>query len=124
MNPVQLPFLVEAILITATMLLGFLLRKSEKPYGKLKLVAHIFFYLWFTTGYGFIASSLWASGSGIATWLLVGLMGLLILVQLGTGIAMMIARIPGKTLPKVHLVAAFALLFADIGAFVGAGISR
>ena len=124
MNSIQLPFLVEAILVAVTMLLGFLLRKAGKPYGKLKLVAHIFFYLWFTTGFWFIASTIAPSKVGLATSTLVGTMGLMILVQLGTGIAMMIARIPGKTLPKVHLVAAFALLFADIGAFVGAGISR
>jgi len=122
MNPVQLPFLVEAVLIAVTILLGFLLRKSGKPYGKWKLVGHIFFYLWFTTGYGFIASTLRTPGTGIATWILVVAMGLAILVQLATGVAMIGTKTPVKILPKVHLVAAIVLLIADLGAFLTTGI--
>jgi hypothetical protein len=37
------PFIVEGILILASAVFGFLLGRTGKPYGKVKLIFHIFF---------------------------------------------------------------------------------
>ena len=42
MNTTQLPFLVEGILIVTAGIFGALLGSAGKPYGKVKLVIHLF----------------------------------------------------------------------------------
>ena len=122
MNQTQLPFLVEGILIVATMLVGFGLSRSGRPYGKVKLGIHLFLALWFSTGYGFIAYSLGAHHPAAIVWVPVFVMGLAILAQLGTGFAMLAADSAGRTLLKLHIVASVLLLVADAAAFVLTGL--
>ena len=50
------PYIVEGIIILACAVFGFLLEKKGKPYGKVKLISHLFFFLWFSLGYYFIVS--------------------------------------------------------------------
>ena len=121
MNNVQLPFLVEGILILAAALFGFLLRAKGKPYGKVKVVIHLFFFLWFTTGYGFIVYSLSAASLTALTWTFVIVMGLAVAAQLVTGIVMLVTKTVGKTLPKIHLTSALLLFLCDLGAFLTTG---
>jgi len=121
MNATQLPFLVEGILILTTILVGYFLGKRGRPYGKAKLAIHIFLYAWFSTGFGFISSGLLAKGGSIGIWIPVGAMGAMILVQLATGVAMMVSKKVGPTLPKVHIAAAVVLVLSDAWAFFLAG---
>jgi hypothetical protein len=121
MNATQLPFLVEGILILTTMIVGYFLGRGGKPYGKAKLAIHVFLYAWFTTGFGFIVRGLCMAHTSNWIWVPVVAMGSMILVQLGTGIAMMAARKVGTMLPKVHIAAAVLLVLSDICAYVFAG---
>jgi hypothetical protein len=84
MSPAQLPFLVEGILILVAMTFGILLSRKGKPYGKVQLVVHLFFFVWFATGFGFILYGLSKGSVMNATWIPVSLMGLTILTQFVT----------------------------------------
>ena len=117
MNPVQLPFLVEGILVLVAMTFGILLSRKGKPYGKVKLVVHLFFFVWFATGFGFILHGLSKGSAMNVTWLPVSVMGLTILTQFVSGLVMLAARNAGKVLPKIHLASALLLLASDICAF-------
>ena len=86
MNPTQLPFLVEGILVLVTILLGFFLGKKGKPYGKVKLGFHLFFFLWFTVGFGFITYGLSLKSGSAVLYILVAVMGLAILMSVLTGV--------------------------------------
>ncbi len=121
MNSTQLPFLVEGILILAGMIFGILLDRAGKPYGKAKLVIHLFFFVWFTTGFAFILYGLSKINMMQATWISVAMMGLMILIQLVTGILMIACKKAGKALPKIHLTSAFLLFLSDISAFIITG---
>jgi len=123
MNAAQLPFLVEGILILTTMVLGVLIGRAGKPYGKVKLGIHLFLYLWFTVGFAFVASALLIGNISNLTWGLVAVMGLAILTQLVTGIWMSVSKNPGKALPKIHGVSALLLVVSDVVAFLLTGIS-
>ena len=117
MNTTQLPFLVEGILILATTLFGIFTGRAGKPYGRVKLSIHLFFYLWFTVGFAFIVYSLLTINPAIITWVPVAMMGLMILTQLVTGILMLANRIDRKTLPAIHIVSTSLLFLSDICAF-------
>jgi len=121
MNRTQLPFLVEGILILATILVGYFLGKKGKPYGKVKLVIHIFFYLWFTMGFVFIARALYTAKTATVIWDPVIIMGLAILTQLVTGTVMLASKKVGKTLTAIHVTSAILLLLSDVCAFFIAG---
>jgi len=123
MTQTQLPFLAEGLLILATVIAGTALGKAGKPYGKLKLVIHIFLYLWFTTGLGFIVYGLSTATATVdhRIWGLVVLMCLMDLTQLGTGISMIATRHKGKTRPMIHITSAFVMAFADVCAYFIAG---
>ena len=121
MNTTQLPFLVEEILILASMILGFLLHRAGRPYGKVKLALHFFLFLWFTVGFAFILYGLFALNVTMATWIPVALMCLMILTQLVTGVLMLASKKAGKVLPRIHIISAILLVVSDICAFIITG---
>jgi len=120
-NAVQLPLVVEAVLLLVAMAFGAALGLRAKPYGKVKLSFHLFFFLWFATGYYFVAQAVWSShgwnGPGIA----VLVMGIALLVQLATGLRMLVSKKPRNRWPIVHGVSAGFVLVADIAAFLLSG---
>jgi hypothetical protein len=118
MNTTQLPFLVEGILILATMIFGILLGRARKPYGKVKLAIHLFLYLWFTVGFAFIVYGLSTIHTTILTWIPVAMMGLLVLTQLVTGVLMLASKLVGKPLPIIHITSAILMLLSDVCAFI------
>lgn len=124
MNSVQLPFLVEGILMSVCALSGMFLGRSGKPYGKGKLIVHLFFFAWFTTGFGFIQYGLFTPEAMKETvlWIPVGVMGLMILVQFVTGVIMMASKAAEKKLWMIHAASAILMLLSDVGAFIIAGI--
>lgn len=121
MNTTQLPFLVEGILILASMIFGILLHRAGKPYNKVKLAIHLFLFVWFFTGFAFILYALFTINVTMATWIPVALMGLMILTQLVTGILMIASKKAGKVLPMIHVISAILMLFSDISAFIATG---
>jgi len=123
MNAIQLPFLVEGILILTAMILGFLIRRVGKPYGGIKVGFHLFFYLWFTVGFAYVVSALTTLNTTNLTWGFVFVMGLAIVTQLVTGTWMLVSKASRKRLPKVHLVSALLLVVSDFLAFFLTGMS-
>ncbi len=121
MNSVQLPFLAEGILILASMIFGILLHRAGKPYGKVKLVIHLFLFVWFSVGLAFILYGLFAIDVMKVTWIFVAMMGLMILTQLVTGMLMVASKKAGRALPKIHHTSAILLLFSDICIFIITG---
>ncbi len=122
MNATQLPFLVEGILMLTAGIFGVLLDRAGKPYGKVKLVIHLFFFLWFAVGFSFISYGILTMSSATkGIWIPVSIMGLAILVQLFTGIKILFSKKSGKVLPKIHLISAIIMLLSDIFAFIITG---
>ena len=121
MNTSQLPFLVEGILIFIAMIFGMLIGKAGKPYGKGKLSIHLFFFVWFSTGFGFILHGLLKIASPRLIWIPVAIMVVAIVTQFVTGISMMVLKRAENTLPMAHKISAILLLVADLGAFIIAG---
>jgi hypothetical protein len=121
MNTTQLPFLVEGILILASMIFGILLHRAGKPYGKVKLVIHLFFFIWFFVGFAFILYGLFTIEVMKVIWIPVIMMGLMILTQLVTGILMIAFKKAGKALPTIHVISAILLFLSDICAFIITG---
>ncbi len=122
MNPTQLPFVAEGILILTAGIFGILLDRTKKPYGKLKLVIHLFFALWFAVGFGFILYGLFTMNATKIIWIPVALIGFGILTQLVTGIIMLASTRAGKAFPNVHLFSAIVMVVSDICAFFIAGV--
>lgn len=120
MNAVQLPFLVEGVLLIVAMVLGVFLGRKGKPYGKVKVSFHLFFFLWFTMGYYYIAQGLF-SGAHLALDVTVAVMGVSLLVQLGSGLVLLFAKQANRMLPKVHGTSACLVLASDLVALVLAG---
>lgn len=122
LNPWQLPFLVEAILMSTAMLFGYLLHRKGKPYGKVKLVVHLFFFLWLSVGFGFISYGYFSMKTPGVILIPVIVMGLCILAQLVIGIAMLASRQAGKKLPLIHTMSAILLVLASLsGLFIESG---
>ena len=122
MNTARLPFLVEGILILAAMIFGILLSSGEKPYGKVKLVIHLFLFAWLTTGFVFIVYGLSTIDAMKVIWIPIVMMGLMILTQPVTGILMLASGKKGKALPRIHTVSAILMVFSDICALIIAGL--
>ena len=122
MNHTQIPFLAEFILMTVALIYGILLHRKGKPYGKVKLVVHIFFYVWLTVGYCFITYELAGTNVVNALWIPVVVIGLMIVAQLVTGILAIVFRKVGKVLPNIHLATAIVMILSDICAFIIAGL--
>jgi hypothetical protein len=120
MNTTQLPFLVEGILMLTAGIFGILLDRAGKPFGKVKLGIHLFFFAWLTVGFAFILYGLLTMNAFQAIWIPVGIVGLMILTQLVTGIIMMASKNIGR-FPKIHLFSAILMVLSDICAFVIAG---
>ncbi len=118
----QLPFLVEAGILLVAMILGAFLGRKAKPYGKVKLGFHLFFFLWFSMGYYFLMQILFTprvwSGVGIA----VAVMGLALVTQVVTGLILLLTKKPNKMLPILHGGSAVVLLIVDVTALFLAGI--
>jgi hypothetical protein len=122
MNTTQLPFLVEGILILASMIFGILLHRAGKPYGKVKLVIHLLLFVWFTVGFAFILYGLFSIDVLKVIWIPVVMMGLMIMTQLVTGILMMVSKKAVKTpLPTIHIISAILMVLSDTCAFIIAG---
>lgn len=121
MNATQLPFLAEGILILANMIFGILLARAGRPYGKVKLVIHLFLFLWLTVGFAFILYGLFTMNVTKVTWIPVALMGLMILTQLVTGVLMLASKKAGKVLPMIHIISAILMVLSDVCAFIITG---
>lgn len=121
MNATQVPYLVEGILILASMISGILLGRAGKPYGKVKLVIHLFLSLWFTVGVAYILYGQFTVNGTKVTWIPDAIMGLMVLTQLVTGIQMMVSRTSGTALPRIHFISTVLMLLTDLCAFVVAG---
>jgi hypothetical protein len=119
MNATQLPFLVEGILMVTAIIFGIMLSKAGKPYGKVKVVIHLFLYTWLTVGFGFIFAGTLKAMTVILVPVI--LFGLAVLTQPVTGIMMMVSKKTGKVLPRIHLVSAILMVLSDICAFIVAG---
>jgi len=97
--------------------------RAGKPYGKVKLVVHLFFVLWFAVGFGFIVYGILTMSTATkAIWIPVSVMGLAILTQMVTGITMLASKKAGMPFPKIHLFSAILLVLSDICAFFIAGL--
>jgi len=112
MNGAFAPFIVEGILILACAIFGFLLEKKAKPYGKVKLIFHLFFFLWLSGGYYYILAGTIKAMS--PTLIPVVVMGVALLYQLIAGITLLARKEAGKTLPTIHKVSAIVMFAADI----------
>lgn len=106
------PYIVEGIIILACAVFGFLLEKKGKPYGKVKLIVHLFFFLWFSLGYYFIVSGTMKAMSSALIPVIV--MGVALLCQLVGGIMMLARKETGKTLQAIHKASAAVMLLADV----------
>jgi hypothetical protein len=120
MNTTQLPFLVEGILILTAMIFGILLGRAGKPYGKVKLVIHLFLYAWLTVGFVFIFVG--TIKVMTVTLIPVAVMGLGVLTQPVTGILMIAPKKAGKVLPMIHPISAILMVLSDICAFIITGL--
>jgi len=122
MNSIQLPFLVEAVLILTAGVFGVLLRRKGKPYGKVKLVVHLFFYVWLTVGYGFVMYSLTITPVPSVIWFPALLMGAAVVAQVATGIAMLASKVVGRALLRTHLTSAVVMVLSSVGGLIAAGL--
>ena len=118
MNATQLPFLVEGILLLVAMVLGGFLGRKAKPYGKVKLSFHLFFFLWFTLGYYYVAQALFTNKTWTGLEIAVTVMGFALLVQIVSGVVMLVNKQRMSWLPKVHGVSATLLFLADAVGFL------
>lgn len=121
MNTTQIPFLVEGVLILACGIFGILLMRAGKPYGRVKLILHLFLYAWLTTGFVFIIPALFTTNVMKMIWIPIGLVCLTLLTQLGTGIIMIVSKNAGSILPKIHLSSAILMFISVICASIIAG---
>lgn len=115
-NPSLAPFIVEGLLIVAAAVFGFLIGNKGKPYGKVKLIFHLFFVAWFTVGMVFILLGTIKAVSSLVVP--VALMGVALLIEIIVGTRMLASKEVGKTLPTVHTISATVMLLSDIGALI------
>jgi hypothetical protein len=117
----QAPFLVAAVLTGLASIFGILVGKGGKPYSKVMLLIHLFFYIWLTIGFGFIVYGVSIASVAKIIWIAVTVMGVTIVIQLVTAVLMLNAENVGKALPLVHIVSAVLLFVSEIGAFIITG---
>jgi len=122
MTQVQAPFLVEAILISLCMTVGFFLSRKGKPYGKVKLVVHLFLFAWLSVGYGYMFHGTFTMPEMRFIRIPVALMGLFLLVQLTTGIIMLASSKVKRPLLMTHLTSAILALSSVTTAFFIVGV--
>lgn len=122
MSQVQIPFLVEAILIAICIVVGLFLSKKGKPYGLVKLIVHIFFFVWLSVGYGYMFHGTFTMPEMHLLRIPVAFAGLFLVIQLVTGITMLILRKVKRPLVMTHLSSAIAALVSVVTAFFVAGI--
>jgi hypothetical protein len=118
----QAPFLVAAVLTGLASIFGILVGKGGKPYGKVKLLVHLFFYIWLTFGFGFIVYGVSLVSASKIVWIAIWVMGITIVIQLVTAVLMLNAQRVGKALPLVHIVSAVLMGLSEIGAFIATGL--
>ena len=116
MNAVQVPLLVEIVLILTAMALGFFLFQTKKPYGKVRLSFHIFFAVWFAFGYYFVASAVWSAQGWSGTGIAILVMGVALLVQIASGLGLLLSN-ARRVLVAVHATSAFLVLVSAVVAF-------
>ncbi|HUX40544.1 MAG TPA: hypothetical protein VMV83_05180 [Rectinemataceae bacterium] len=110
------PFIVEGVLIVISAIFGFSLGKAGKPYGKVKLVLHLFFFAWLTMGFAFIFPATLRAMSPVV--IPVVIIGLAMAVQLVAGILMLAAKEAKRTLQQLHKISALVMILADIAALI------
>jgi hypothetical protein len=121
-SPAQAPFLVAAVLTGLAAIFGILVGKGGKPYGNVRLLIHLFFYVWLTVGFGFIVYGVSIANPTKMIWIAVAVMGVTIVIQLVTAVLMLNAERVGKALPLVHISSAVLLGLSEIGAFIVTGL--
>jgi len=112
MNMALAPFIGEGLLILAAAFLGVLLGRGGKPYGRVKLIIHLFFFLWFSTGYYFILAGTMKSMS--SALIPVAVMGIALLCQLIAGTLMLARKQAPGALRVMHGISASVMFLADI----------
>jgi hypothetical protein len=122
MSTAQAPFLVAAILTGLASIFGVLVGRGGKPYGKVTLLIHLFFYIWLTIGFGFIVYGVSIASATQIIWIAVTVMGVTIVIQLVTAVLMLNAEKVGKALPLVHIASAAVLGLSEITAFIATGL--
>ena len=122
MNEEQIPFLVEGVLISISEVFGFFLSRAGKPYSKVKLGFHLFFYTWLSFGYGFISFGYFSRDTMSVIWIPVGIMGLMILIQLATGIIMIARTKVEKLILIIHIISFILMLLSVVCGFVIVGL--
>jgi hypothetical protein len=118
----QAPFLVSAVLTGLAAVFGILVGRGGKPYRKVTLLIHLFFYIWLTIGFGFVVYGVSIASATKTIWIAVTVMGVTIVIQLVTAVLMLNAERVGKVLPLVHIVSAVLLGLSEIGAFIATGL--
>ncbi|NNM68315.1 MAG: hypothetical protein HKM06_09950 [Spirochaetales bacterium] len=121
MSAMQLPFLVEGLLILIAGILGGFLGKKGQPYGKVKLAFHLFFFLWFSVGYYYIFQSVFSVTVAEGVKILVVVMGAALLTQLVIGVVMLVQKPKRAWTAFVHGGSALLMLLADLVLFVVTG---
>jgi hypothetical protein len=99
---------------------GILLGRAGKPYGKVKLFIHLFFFVWLAVGFGFIFAV--TIKAMTPTLVPVAIMGLTILTQLVVGTLMLASKKAGKALQTIHISSAILMVLSDICAFIITGL--
>jgi hypothetical protein len=122
MSTAQAPFLVAAVLTGLTSIFGILVGKGGKPYGTVKLLIHLFFYVWLTFGFGFIVYGVSIASAPKIIWILLAVMGAAIVIQLVTAVLMLNAERVAKGIALVHIASAVVLGLSEIGAFIITGL--
>jgi hypothetical protein len=112
MNVALAPFVVEGLLILAAAFFGISLGRRGKPYGKIKLIIHLFFFVWLSTGYFFILVGTLKSMS--SAFVPVAIMGIALVCQLIAGILMLMRKRGPGVLRVIHGISASVMLLADI----------
>lgn len=116
MSAALAPFIVEGVLIIVAGVLGILLEKKGKPYGKVKLVLHLCFFLWFALGYYHVFIGTIAAASAVLVP--VAVMGLALIVQLAIGIVMLAAKEVKPAQPTIHKISTLVMLIADVAGLI------
>jgi hypothetical protein len=101
---------------------GILVGRGGKPYRRVTLLVHLFFFIWLTIGFGFVVYGVSIASATTIIWVLVALMGVTIVIQLVSAVLMLNAEKVGKALPLVHIVSAVLLGLSAIGAFIFTGL--
>ena len=116
MNPALAPLIVEGLLSIVAAAVGVFVGKKGKPYGRVKLAVHVFFFAWLAVGMVFIAMGTLKAMSIVAVPVAVMVAALLALLV--DGVRISFSKDAGKPESAVHKVSAIVMLLADICALL------